>query len=493
MPFANRPGLAGRRPPLPSERPPTPDPLAEFSALSAGGLVGISDRLLRDHLALYARAANELDALRDFRPRASSRRLEVPGMTAPEVHAILEAHVGSLPLVIEGKLGDLLAELRDELRLKGIAWFPDFYLGDGDFWTADRATSINVPWYFANDLLWSLVNDNLYRYSEADVLRTLRHETGHALGYAYELWRRPEWPAAFGDFGAPYDDEYAIDPTSTAFVEYLADTGSAPCAHYAQKHPDEDWAETFAEWLDPGSRWKEAYADRPGALAKLEAVELMIVGRGGAYGDPPNRTRGRRIPYQTLTYTVADFLGEAVPGGVDEADAARRREPALVASTELHRLYFSQLARGAGASTGIGARLVDVISATWGDVEAWLRDLREIARATDGWALAAWDARAGAVRNFLVEGHDRGNPPGFPILLAIDAHEHAYIGDGIPKYVGIAALFRNLDWTRVESRFDIANPPPVVGPAFTLEEAFEDAEPERIPLMGALDMPARTR
>lgn len=461
MPYVH-PEIARRRD-AEAKGAPELDPLGPFQGLLASGLVGVSDRVLREHLALYERASRELGALQAVRRRPFPASLDVPGMTPAEVHALLEATVGTLPLAIEGKLADLLGELREEARMKGVAWFPDFYLGDGDFWTADRAVSINVPWYFANDVLWALVNDHLYRYSEADVLRTLRHELGHALGYAFELWRRPEWEAAFGNFLAPYEEVYSVDAASTDFVDYLAGTGSASIDHYGQKHPDEDWAETFAEWLDPGSRWKEAYADRPGALAKLEAVEGMIVGRGAAYGVPPNRARGRRVPYQTLAYTVGGFLGEEAPSGIDEADAARRREPALVASVELHRLYFEQLMRGAGASVGVGPRLGAAIAATWGSPEAWLRDLRETARATDGWALAAWDARAGAVRNVLVEGHDRGNPPGMPILLALDVHEHAYVGDyGIRKELGVAAFFRNLDWAKVESRFDLANPPPVL-------------------------------
>jgi hypothetical protein len=460
--FATHPVMA-RRWASEEKKAPVLDPLAPFAGLLASGLVGVSDRVLRDHLTLYERAARELGALQASRPRGSGPSLDVPGMTAPEVRALLEMRVGDLPLEIEGRLAVVIDELRQELQMRGISWFPDFYLGDGDFWTTDRGVSINVPWYFANDVLWALVNDHLYRYSEADVMRTLRHEAGHALGYAFELWRRPEWTRAFGDFLAPYEDVYSVDAASGDFVDYLAGTGSAAIDHYGQKHPDEDWAETFAEWLDPGSRWQEAYADRPGALAKLEAVELMIVGRGAAYGPAPNAHRGRRVPYRTLDYTVGAFLGEAAPDGIDEADAARRREPALLASVELHRLYFEQLARGAGASVGIGPRLGMAISASWGSTEAWLRDLREVARATDGWALAAWDARAGVVRNVLVEGHDRGNPPGMPILLAVDCWEHAYAPDyGIRKDLGVAAFFRNLDWTRVERRFDLANPPPPI-------------------------------
>ena len=42
--------------------------------------------------------------------------------------------------------------------------------------------------------------------------------------------------------------------------------------HYAQKHPDEDWAETFAVWLE-GGPWRRRYRDWQVALAKLEYVD----------------------------------------------------------------------------------------------------------------------------------------------------------------------------------------------------------------------------
>jgi hypothetical protein len=45
---------------------------------------------------------------------------------------------------------------------------------------------------------------------------------------------------------------------------------------YAQKHPDEDWAETFAVWMTPGANWKEEYRSWPEALAKLESCQQIV-------------------------------------------------------------------------------------------------------------------------------------------------------------------------------------------------------------------------
>lgn len=453
----------------PEAPPPVAVPRA-FPDLASRGLVGISNRAIADHVRLYERAVAELGGIEEelrLSPWAPPAE-----MASNEIQAILDSPVSSLMqpygpdgsvMQPDGKLAECLAEVVDELRMKGISWVPDFYMGDGDFWTADRATSINIPWYLATDGLWSVVNDRLYRYTAADVVATLRHEIGHAVGYAFELWRRPEWEAAFGDFRAPYDEVYSVDADSRDFVDYLSRTGSASIDHYGQKHPDEDWAETFAEWLDPGSRWREAYADRPAALAKLEAVELMIVGRGAAYGVPPNAHRGKRVPASKIEYTVASFLGVGDPGAPDARAALLRRAPAVRASVALHELYFEQLRRGAGASVGAGLRLREAAASSFGSFDGWLADARAICAATDGWMVASWAPRAGRVRNSLVEGHDRGLPAGERILLAIDCHEHAYFDDyGARKDLGIAAFFRNLDWAVVDIRFAEANLPPAI-------------------------------
>src|SRR5207253_3156274 len=44
---------------------------------------------------------------------------------------------------------------------------------------------------------------------------------------------------------------------------------------YAQSHPDEDFAETFAVWLDPASLWATRYAGWP-AQRKLEYVDRLM-------------------------------------------------------------------------------------------------------------------------------------------------------------------------------------------------------------------------
>jgi hypothetical protein len=240
-----------------------------------------------------------------------------------ELQKLLSTPICDLNLEPTGVLGECIEQLREELRGRGINFFPDFYLGDDDFWTSDRAVSVNIPWYLANGVLWRLVNDHLFRYTRAEVLMYLRHETGHAINYAYELWRRRDWTATFGDFRRPYRNVYNPNPWSRDYVRYLHRTGMY---HYAQKHPDEDFAETFAVWVDPSSRWRRRYGDWQVALAKLEYVDRLIEVEGCCRGAPPNNRRGVRIPYTDIKETVAEYfdISEAV-----DTDLAEYRKDLL--------------------------------------------------------------------------------------------------------------------------------------------------------------------
>jgi hypothetical protein len=222
-----------------------------------------------------------------------------------ELQKLLSTPVSELELEPTGVLAECLDQLKSELRAKGLTFLPEFYLGDDDFWTTDRAISVNIPWYLASGVLWGLVNDHLFRYTRAEVLMYLRHETGHALNYAFELWRRRDWAQTFGDFRRPYRDVYNPNPWSRDYVRYLHRTGMY---HYAQKHPDEDWSETFAVWLDPSSRWRRRYKDWQVAQAKLEYVDRLIDVEGACKGTPPNLRRGVRLPYTDIKETVAEYF-----------------------------------------------------------------------------------------------------------------------------------------------------------------------------------------
>jgi hypothetical protein len=162
---------------------------------------------------------------------------------------LLDTPVARLNLVPTGKLKDILDRVRSDLRSAGITHFePMFALGDSGFWCADRALTINLPWFLATEQLFQAAQPR-YPMTWFNIERGVRHEVGHAVGYAFELWKRPDWTATFGDFTKPYpktSGSWPVKENSPDFVEYVLDSGKG----YGQKHPDEDWAETFAAWLD---------------------------------------------------------------------------------------------------------------------------------------------------------------------------------------------------------------------------------------------------
>jgi len=205
---------------------------------------------------------------------------------------LLSTRICDLQLEPQDVLAECLAQVGAELRAKGITFTPQYYLGDDDFWTADRAISVNIPWYLANSVLWQMVNDHLFEYTRDEVLMYLRHETGHAVNYAFELWKRKDWTETFGDFRRSYRDVYNANPWSHDYVRHLHRAGMY---HYAQKHPDEDFAESFAVWLDPFSRWRRRYRDWQVAVTKLEYVDRIIDLEGACRRTPTTNEPARRL------------------------------------------------------------------------------------------------------------------------------------------------------------------------------------------------------
>jgi hypothetical protein len=107
-------------------------------------------------------------------------------------------------------------------------------------------------------------------------MRILRHEAGHALDNAYGLRRRQQRREVFGAPSEPYPEFYTPKPYSKSYVLHLD-------SWYAQSHPDEDFAETFAVWLSPASEWRQRYAGWP-ALRKLEYMDRLM---GSMRHQPP--------------------------------------------------------------------------------------------------------------------------------------------------------------------------------------------------------------
>lgn len=193
-------------------------------------------------------------------------------------HPIHEAHPLAMPLrdlglTIRGTpLERLLQEFQSELKQRGIVRLePKFYLSTQ--WGVPFGTiSIAIPFYLARPDLTKLHAERggfVEGADPADILRYLRHEMGHVVNYAYKLYEEAEWNRLFGDINRDYEEEYRPQPFHPDYVQHLP-------GWYAQKHPDEDWAETFAVWLTPHLDWRRRYAHTPTARAKLEYCDRTM-------------------------------------------------------------------------------------------------------------------------------------------------------------------------------------------------------------------------
>lgn len=214
----------------------------------------------------------------------------------------LMTKISDLELNVEESIGPLLKRLKKELKARKILLWPDFYFGN-EWGCVNKKISISIPFYLAMPELRELEGDPP---TKEEILKTLRHETGHAVNYAYKLWQRKDWKEIFGDFHKKYRDGYLyrVNPWSKSYVRHLHYLGDP---HYAQKHPDEDWAETFAIWLDPRSHWEVKYRNWPTALEKLTYVAHLMEEIAGE--EPLNLEIKHDGAYTEIEKTVSEWWG----------------------------------------------------------------------------------------------------------------------------------------------------------------------------------------
>ena len=213
-------------------------------------------------------------------------------------------------LKIEGSnLEKLISRLYAELEHRGMRFKPRFYLTD-TWGCPNKVPLIGIPFYYANSVL-SQIEDRMNGdlEDEHELMMTLRHEAGHAINYAYRLYSLKEWQETFGRFDEPYRDFFHPNPQSREFVKHLyQQVGSYAGRIYAQKHPDEDFAETFAVWLTPRSKWRGKYRNW-GALKKLRFVDQLMREIGPK---KPVVTDGDRInPIENLNITLLEYYNKS--------------------------------------------------------------------------------------------------------------------------------------------------------------------------------------
>ncbi len=184
---------------------------------------------------------------------------------------LLDLRLCDLPLAIKRTpVADRVERLMAELADKGLRFKPHVWLAE-EWFTPDGVPGIAIPFYLAHERLMKLERKFMLEVEgahEAECMRILRHEAGHAIDNAYRLHCRKGWRDLFGSFAERYPTSYRPRPNSRRFVLHLD-------GWYAQAHPAEDFAETFAVWLTPNYPWRKRYAGWP-AMAKLEYVDTLM-------------------------------------------------------------------------------------------------------------------------------------------------------------------------------------------------------------------------
>jgi hypothetical protein len=263
---------------------------------------------------------------------------------------LLNTPIRDLGLKLEDSpVESLIQRLYHELESKGIKFRPEFYATDA-WGCPDEVPIIGIPFYLLDRRLIRIEEEQTGEIETSPmIMMLLRHEAGHALNYAYRLYKRPEWLEVFGPFSKPYRDNFRPNPFSRQFVRHIVHHQYGRT--YAQKHPDEDFAETFAVWLTPRSCWRQRYRNWP-ALRKLQYVNQLMREIKGE--EPRGRLTGPLCtPVEEMNLQLAEHYGqraeryrEAAQGYVDDKlrevfPPARGR--ALVAAGELFRKHRTKL------------------------------------------------------------------------------------------------------------------------------------------------------
>ncbi|MCC6681013.1 MAG: hypothetical protein IT445_08940 [Phycisphaeraceae bacterium] len=228
-----------------------------------------------------------------------------------EDEQLLDLRVCDLGLRLEGSwVYRCVKRLYHELDHRDINFHPHVWLSS-EWFSPDGVPGIAVPFYLTHPRLMRL-EEKLMLQCEggtvASCMKILRHEVGHCLDTAYRLHFKRAWQRAFGSFAAPYPESYHPRANSRRHVLHLD-------WWYAQAHPAEDWAETFAVWLTPGSRWRSQYRGWP-ALRKLETVDQLM--KQIAHRRPKITRRRRVEPLSQYRLTLRQHYHEKRQRYLDE-------------------------------------------------------------------------------------------------------------------------------------------------------------------------------
>lgn len=225
-----------------------PQPIPAIGRPRGGGLDTARERLI-DYPAVPVREDEFLESVRDAPP---PRDLGLP--------------------IAGTRLESIAQEFFLELARVGIGRLrPRLYLARGWGVSLHHAV-IAVPYYLAHAELsrrHARETGHLEDFHRISLLRRLRHSMGHVFAYAYRIYEQSKWIEHFGSMGQPPAEPFLPRPFSRKYVKHLP-------GWHAQRHPDEDWAETFAVWMTPERDWQLEYGEWPEALAKLAFCDQLV-------------------------------------------------------------------------------------------------------------------------------------------------------------------------------------------------------------------------
>ena len=226
-------------------------------------------------------------------PDYTLRGMELADWTSLNDQELLERRIAKLGLRLEGTAVEpLVRQLYDELSTHGLVFQPPCHIGD-EWFVPVGIPAIFIPFFLVHDRLRALERTMMLEVEGGTrdwFMKLIRHEAAHAYSYAYRLPRKKKWQQTFGQTSREETpDSYRPRPFSRSYVENLDDW-------YAQSHPDEDFAETFAVWLTPGLDWRKRYAGWK-ALQKIEYVDELMKSLSG------------KPPLHLPEYRAADYEG----------------------------------------------------------------------------------------------------------------------------------------------------------------------------------------
>jgi hypothetical protein len=214
---------------------------------------------------------------------------------------LFERRISKLGLHLDGTpLEPLIKQLYDELSSKGLAFHPPCHIGD-EWFVPIGIPAIFIPFFLVHNRLRGLERSMMLEVEGETpewFMKLMRHEAAHAYSYAYQLQRKKKWQKLFGRTSSEETpNTYRPRPFSRSYVMHLDDW-------YAQAHPDEDFAETFAIWLTPELDWRNRYAGWR-ALRKLEYIDELMKSLAGK--PPPFSPKYRAADYNCLNVKLKTY------------------------------------------------------------------------------------------------------------------------------------------------------------------------------------------